>query len=343
MATEFANDPSEVASNRRWLGLGIRIVVSAGILTWLAGHVDWSHIANSFRELRWGWWLAALGLHIACQLLCSVRWMLLSRPLEFEQSISRFTRLYFVGMFFNLFLPTSIGGDAVRAIYLANGSGKRMAALFSVFLDRASGLVVLIGLACLAAAVSPVALPVQLSIATWGIAVAAGVGLACLPWIIKLATRQRSRKIRTLAQMMSSYHGNAALIVETALISIVVQVLNAVLVMLIGWALQMEVPPVFYALAAPMVTLFTLIPISLNGMGLREGAMVLFLAPAGVATGDAVSLAFLWFLAQSAASLLGAIVFLVGRLSHMEVPTGERSALDHRSAEGRTGQCRDAA
>ena len=67
-------------------GLALRIVVSVGILSWLALHMDWGHIAEAFRGLRWGYWLAAVGIYIVCQLLCCVRWMWLSRPLGFQQS-----------------------------------------------------------------------------------------------------------------------------------------------------------------------------------------------------------------------------------------------------------------
>src|SRR5207247_756457 len=128
---------------RRYGGLILRVGFSAAILGWLGARVDWGHVAESFRGLRWGYWLGAVGLYVVCQLLCVVRWLWLSRPLGFTQSLARFTGIYFVGMFFNLFLPTSVGGDAVRAIYLANGKGKRMAALLSVVLDRVSGLLVL--------------------------------------------------------------------------------------------------------------------------------------------------------------------------------------------------------
>src|SRR5262249_40042492 len=70
------------------------------------------------------------------------------------------------------------------------------------------------------------------------------------------------------------------------------------------------VPAAYYWVLVPMVTLLTLLPVSLNGMGIREGGMVLFLAPLGVGTGTALSLAFLWFAVFTAASLGGGCVYL---------------------------------
>lgn len=341
MPRESEIDVEPPESTKRWTGLLLRVAVSVGLLAWLGSRVDWQHIAESFRGLKWGWWLSAVGIYIVCQLLCCVRWLWLSRPLGFQQSLARFSGIYFVGMFFNLFLPTSVGGDAVRAIYLANGSGRRMAAVFSVLLDRASGLAVLVALACTAALLSPVALPMQLKLVTYALGVGAIVGMLALPWIVRLDFKKR--KLQAFFDLLKHYPRQPGMLVGTALLSIVVQVLNAVLVGCIGIGLGLDVPAIFYGVAAPMVTLFTLIPISLNGMGLREGAMVLFLTPAAVASADAITLAFLWFLVQTTTSLFGAVVYLLGRFGSAEGETFERSTIDHHSAERRTSQCRAAA
>ena len=119
--------------------LFLRWAVSLGALTWLATRVDWPHLAATVQGVEWGWWLAAFAVFLATQLTSGLRWQWLARPLGFTQSLGRFTQLYFVGMFFNLFLPTSVGGDVVRAWYLDGGSGRRLGAFLSVFVDRLSG------------------------------------------------------------------------------------------------------------------------------------------------------------------------------------------------------------
>lgn len=313
---------------RRFSRLALRIVVSVGILAWLGSRMDWSHVAEAFRGLRWGYWVAAVGLYVVCQLLCCVRWMWLSRPLGFQQSLGRFTSIYFVGMFFNLFLPTSVGGDAVRAVYLANGSGRKLPAILSVLLDRLSGVIVLIALACVAAACSPVELPPQFRFAIFGLGSCAALGLLCLPLLAKLVHVFPERnKIRKLIERTRDSFGllrsRPGLLLGTTMLSIVVQILNAVLVWMVGLAINLDVPPIYYGVAAPMVTLVTLIPISLNGMGLREGGMVLFLGPAGATAANAVTLAFLWFLVQTTTSLFGAGVYLIGHFHRPEVLSDE--------------------
>jgi hypothetical protein len=112
-------------------------------------------------------------------------------------------------------------------------------------------------------------------------------------------------------------------------------------VALIGAALNLDVPWAVYGVAAPMVSLLTLLPVSLNGMGVREAGMVVFLAPAGVSAGAAVTVAFLWFCVQTAAGLLGAGVYLAGRFPRPEVRDDD--ALGDRAGQGRAGQRRAAA
>src|SRR5262245_55943195 len=93
----------------------LKIAVSLVLLGWLA---DWRQVRDTFGQLRLSLWLAALGVYGVAQLCSSIRWQLLSRPLGFVQPWRRFLGYYFIGMFFNLMLPTSVGGDVVRAYYL---------------------------------------------------------------------------------------------------------------------------------------------------------------------------------------------------------------------------------
>jgi glycosyltransferase 2 family protein len=329
--------------------LFLRWAVSLGALTWLATRVDWQHLAATARGVEWGWWLAAFVVFLATQLTSGLRWQWLARPLGFTQSIGRFTELYFVGMFFNLFLPTSVGGDAARAVYLNAGSGRGVAAALTVFVDRLSGLLVLLLLACLASLVSPVPLRPEMLATVWAAAGCALVGLAAVPVLSNALSHVESaggRGSRFLARLgrgcgrlreaLVLYRSRPRLLAATMGLSLVVQVANVALVALVGRSIGVAVPFVYYGVAVPMVTLLTLLP-SINGMGVREAGTALFLAAAGVPEEAAVTLSFLWFGVQAAASLVGAVVYLFGRFPRMEGQAGE-AAVDHRAGEGRAGQ-----
>jgi uncharacterized protein (TIRG00374 family) len=167
----------------------LRAIVSVAILGGLAFKMDWAHVADAFRSMVWGNWLAAVGVFLISQLLSAIRWQWLSQPLGFQRPLRNYVGDYFVGMFFNLLLPTSIGGDAVRAVSLNARSGRKTAALLSVFLDRLSGLLVLLMLACVAAFVCPVVLPTWMIAAIGGAVGAAVLSFMMLPVLVRVMSR----------------------------------------------------------------------------------------------------------------------------------------------------------
>jgi glycosyltransferase 2 family protein len=318
----------------------LRLLVSVVLLTWLAWRMDWAQLGQAFARLQLAPWLAAVGLYILTQVVSAVRWRQLARPLGFDGPLARFVRFYFVGMYFNLFLPTSVGGDVVRAWYLDGGSGRRLAAFLGVFVDRFSGLLVLLGLACLATAFCPAGVPPWVPASVWATGACAAAGLALMPLVARWTGRfERARGLLAGAQ---SYLARPRLLASTTALSVVVQAANVVVVWLVGRALGAPIPPGYYWVLVPMVTLLTLFPVSLNGMGVREGGMILFLGPLGVPEATAVSLAFLWFLVFTVASLCGAGVYLSGSLPR---PRGAMhdGPIGGDPGQGRAGQRKAAA
>jgi glycosyltransferase 2 family protein len=103
-------------------------------------------------------------------------------------------------------------------------------------------------------------------------------------------------------------------------LSLVVQAANVAVVWLVGEALGLPVPPLFYGVMVPLVTLLTLLPVSVNGMGLREVGTVALLAPLGIDAASAVTLSLLVFAVMSAASLSGLGFYLFGHFPRFQAP-----------------------
>lgn len=328
----------------------LRVGVSVLLLGWIGWQTDWASVSRAFATLRGEFWLAALGLLVVTQVVGSVRWRLFASAMRFTHSLPRMTSYAFVGNFFNLVLPTSMGGDVIRAWYLDGKSGRKLAAFASVFLDRLNGLLVLLVMACTAVVLSPVPLPAWIPLS---IAVIAGGGVL---GISALALAERwgrlpAKRVRQLQTMLHLLKEPRTLIAAT-LLSIFVQVSSVAIVWLIGLGLQMPVPTAYYWIMVPMVSLLTLLPVSINGMGVREGGVVLFLAPLGVEHGIALTLAFLWFLVYAAASMIGGVVYLAGAFpkpetAAAETPGGEEltayGPIAGDSDQGRAGQLDQAA
>jgi uncharacterized protein (TIRG00374 family) len=125
------------------------VLVSVGIVVYILVDVDRQHLADRLVRVRPAYVAGALALYLVGQGLSSYKWALLGRSVGFDRPLTDYTRFYFIGMFFNLFGPSTIGGDVVRALYL--GAGRRpVLAANSVLFDRVSGLALLMALGAIA-------------------------------------------------------------------------------------------------------------------------------------------------------------------------------------------------
>lgn len=307
----MANAPAEPvaapgARLRRWL---LRLVVSLVILGGLIWKTNWPPLLAVFQQAEpWGWCLA-LFLYAGVQMsLSSSRWRVLAEPLGFSAPWRHYFTLYYIGLFFNLFLPTSMGGDVVRAWTLAETKDRRMRAFLSVVSDRLSGLLALVLLACGATLLFERPLPWWLLGTVWGLAAGLVGGYAMLPWLSR-----RSEKLRTLAQSLSFSRTHLKGWFLALGISIAVQSASVIQIALMGRALGLNVPFLGYAVVVPLVSLLTMLPISVGGMGVREGSLILLLAPFGVGEAGALALGLSWFAMNLVMGLAGGLVYLFRR------------------------------
>jgi uncharacterized membrane protein YbhN (UPF0104 family) len=325
----------------------IRIVISAGLLAIIAWRTDWAIVGDKFANLDIGLWLAAVGVLIAAQIASARRWQLFAREMRFERSLPQYSAYYFIGMWFNLSLPTSVGGDVVRVWYLDGQSGRKLAAFASVFLERVNGLLVLIALACVGALISPIQLEWWVQAFVWSVGGCALAGMLSLPLLrhVKQLPLQRRHQLNTMLELARV----PRVVIEATLMSILVQVAGAVSVWCIALALDLEIPFAYCCILGPMVSLLTLLPISVNGMGVRELGTVAFLAPLTIHEDSAKTLAFLWFAVTVAVSLLGGLVYLVGAFpkARTDADSGKEGTdhgpVDRDSDQGRERQYPQAA
>jgi glycosyltransferase 2 family protein len=304
-----------------------RLLGSLTLLAVLACRLDWGRLAAAFARLDLGLWLAALLVYLLTQLVSAVRWQALARLVGFDGGWGRYLAYYYIGMLFNLVLPTSVGGDVVRAWYLARqrgagpAAGRRTAALLSVLADRVNGVLVLVALAAAAAVCCPVPLPPWVLTGVAAVAAGSLAGVACLPLVPRL---QRllpgNARLQRLADGTRLYLRHGRVMAWVTALSLVVQVANVAVVWLVGEALGLPVPPLFYGVMVPLVTLLTLLPVSVNGMGLREVGTVAMLAPLGVEAASAVTLSLLVFAVMAAASLSGLGFYLFGHFPRFQAP-----------------------
>jgi uncharacterized membrane protein YbhN (UPF0104 family) len=121
-----------------------------------------------------------------------------------------------------------------------------------------------------------------------------------------------------------------------SLLSLLVQLANVLVVWLVAQGLGLGISFSYLAVVVPLGTLVTLLPLSLGGVGLREVAMVVLLAPLGVAEAQAVTVSVLSYAVQITVSLLGLGVYLFGRYPRFALPTAKGQGEGDASGEGRS-------
>jgi uncharacterized membrane protein YbhN (UPF0104 family) len=306
----------------------VRVLCSVILVTVLAWRLDWRKVGDAFVHLNLALWLLAVVVYVTVQIVSSVRWRMLGRVQGYDAPMGAYIAYYYIGMLFNLVLPTGVGGDVVRVWYLANRDGtgpregRRMAALVTVMAERVNGIIVLIVLACIAVIFSPTRLPPWISGTVAGVGAAAILGILAVPflaWLFhkypRVGLQPWLAPLRRLLAGSLAYRGHPGMLFVVTGLSAFVQVGNVVMWWLVGEALGLQVSPWYYGVLVPLVSLVATFVPTIGGIGAREAATVVLLAPMpmNVAEADAVTLAVLAWLATVVCSLGGLFFYLFGR------------------------------
>lgn len=305
--------------------LGLKILISLGLFAWLFRRIDWSQV-DSIRHARVEWLAAALGVMLASNVLGSYQWNRLLRGAGIALPFWKVCAYYHVGLFFNNFLPANVGGDFARVVDAARESGSRTTSFSTVLLDRMIGTVTLAGLAVVTSL--PAIDHFHLGVVYAGLVVIF-VASACLLWAIfhprvlstveRLMARVGLGRLKPvldeLADRLQGFRHQRRLFMELFIVALVVQVMRICVHVLTARALGLDVPVAYFFLFVPLLAVIVSLPISLNGIGVREAAGIQLFGLVGLSPGSAFSLQFTTYLVAVAVSLIGGVVFLV-RIPH---------------------------
>jgi uncharacterized protein (TIRG00374 family) len=299
----------------------VRITASAAMLGVLLARMDVDALLPRDHAAALAWAAAGLVVMLGAVVLATLRWQRVLTALELPADLPPLLSHSLAGQFVANFLPSTIGGDVLRVARLSASNGQAPASFASVVLERLTGFVVL-PLITLVALVSHPSL-LHLGAAT-RLALALSLGtLAALVVILALAANPRIgtrlAANRSWLRFVGAVHLGLRQIrqhpgaVLSVLLTAVAYQLTVVVAAWIGTrALGIELGWAPVMAFIPVVAMAQVVPVSVNGLGLREGALVLLLGPLGVATGQAVALGLFLYVMNLVVSLLGAPAFAVG-------------------------------
>lgn len=277
------------------------------------------------------WFIAAVGCTGLVCLFGIIRWQLLLRVQELELRFSRATSIWFTGMFFNAFMLGATGGDVIKAWYAAHETHhKKAEAVVTVVVDRIIGMFALLLVALVAMGwfhekvLADVALRSFAVVTLGGVVGAIATGLLSLwdsfprqfPRVIALFTRLPGYELGCrLINAFRVYARHPAVLTKTILLSFGVHVAVIMSVVCVGYALRISTTNGMtdYFLYLPIINTIAAIPISIAGLGVREGMYAQLLGQVGVLTKQAVALSLLGYAAMLVWSLVGGVFFLTHR------------------------------
>jgi glycosyltransferase 2 family protein len=271
-------------------------------------------ILHAFAHERVGFFGAAVALYVAGQALSAWRWRLLGRINELAGAYEEYLRYYFIGVFTNLFVPGLIGGDAARALYLGRRDHRLGPAIASVVADRGIGLISLVWFAAAAALVfTSISLPepVRKAVLILGGASFAGWPLVAVlsRWVDHLPARFTASVTPVLP-----YLERPIAIVPAIALSLILQASLALCQYLIAVGLGLTAPLDAFVVCVPIANVIASLPVTLNGLGLRESAYLVLFGRVGISHPDAIAMGLLWFAATMVGGLTGIIAFATTEL-----------------------------
>lgn len=309
------------SARRGQIFFALRIVASVTMLGFLLTRFDLSVLSPIHELSSWTWIAAGVIVTFGAVVLATLRWQRVLRALDLPSDLHTLLSHVMAGNFVSNFLPSTVGGDVLRVTRLSAGTGHPPESFASVVLERLTGFVVLPFITLVALIGNPTLL--HMGTATH-LALSLSLGtLAALVVILLVAgnTRLGARlaghanwlgflgAVHLGIDRMRRHPGEAASVLLTAFayqLTIVFAAWAAghALGLNMGWSAAMAF--------VPIVAIAQVLPVSVNGLGLREGALVLLLAPLGVPAGQAIALGLLMYGMNLVVSLLGAPAFAVG-------------------------------
>ena len=305
--------------------------MSAALIAFLLLRMDLARTAEVLSSVRADYFALALVTFAASLVLGSIQWKRLLEVQDISISFAKAVTFYYVGAFFNVILPSNIGGDVVRVYDVYKVSGKSNETIAATVTDRMLGLIALgllampsgiyiassrgtlglesgFGPTSILMVLAFVVLLVLAFLVLMNRSLARGVARVLRPVFIG-GTRERAKSIY---ESFHLYRSNLGGLFGALGIALVVQVLRVLVHYEVSRALGLEIPAIYFFLFIPVIAIFIALPISIGGLGIREGlGVILFCgAVAGLAEEQAFSMELLAGIVGVLVSLIGGVIYL---------------------------------
>jgi uncharacterized protein (TIRG00374 family) len=315
----------------------LKVTISVGLLAYLIYLADIEKILVTLRVVKLQYFALALSAFILCVFLLSRRWQILLNQVKIYPKFNTLVNFYFIGFFFNNFLPTTIGGDVSRAYNAAKISGKKADSIGTILLERMMGLLATLTLASLSMfwVMKYFHTPriIFLTVALLGFIIFVLANLlipTTFNFTIKILKRitvfNLGDRVKNVLSTVHSYRENKKIILFAYLISLCSQATLILMNYVLAQSLHLQnVTLGFLFIVVPVTFILGLFP-SVNGLGVRDSGYVFLLTRVGLSPAEALSLSFLNTLVPVVMSLYGGLLLIFYRHKKEMEPFREMKA-----------------
>lgn len=310
-------------SRRRLVGV-LRIVVGIIVAVVLVSRLSKAAENDALPDLTGMtivWLVGALLFTAAGLVMSAVRWQLVLRLLEVDADLGRLLNHYAAGQFVGNLLPTTVGGDVLRITRLGRDTDDTPTSFASVVLERLTGWLVLPAFIIGGMLINPGL--AQLGTASAVAIVIAFMTIGVLVVLLWAAEHPRfgGRALGNSRwrQLLGAVHfGVVSLrrhpreVIAVLLSAAAYQAMLIIAAFMAARAVGIDLGPTAFVAFIPAVLIAQVLPLSISGLGLREGALILFLHPLGVSDAQSIVLGLLLYALNLVVSLAGAPSFAFG-------------------------------
>lgn len=326
--------------------LAIKVLITLALLGFLAYQMDLGVLADILLSANPLLLLLGVLIQFTSMFIGVVRWQTILREFDIHTRLLPLIKINFIGYFFNLMLPSGIGGDFFRAYYLAKREDRGMSTtVTTTILERSAGLCALLIIGTFFAALEDISVEgVRLFYVFLIVITLYGLGNLVLfhSWIhrrisaflLKRHLPHIEARMELVYQGLNALRQNKSSILQALALSLGIQILGVLIVWTVAQAIHIEAPFRVFLIFVPLINLSIMVPLTINGIGLRESLFYLLFSQIGFPAEMAVALSLLTFFLYFVTAIPGLLVYsLYKKEEHLDEMVVDPLTTDQQTAD----------
>ncbi len=308
----------------------LKIIISLLLILFIVYNVGMEKVWDQFSHMKFHLVLIAIALDALGVVISAKKWQILLESKLIHVPYARILKHYYIGVFFNAFLPTTIGGDAVKSYYLSKELDKRIEALSSIIMERLTGLIAIVSIGACAILVGYTLIPRDAFVIATLVVIPGPLLLMVLIFKFNAIEKIISRPffsrfpnitdiIRDANISLREYSSNKYILSISLMISFLYHILLIFINYVLALALGLDIEIFYFFIFVPVTEILILLPITIQGFGVRSGSYVTLFSQVGIPSPSAFALGFSMQMVKVIGNIIGGIVYAMSNVREDQV------------------------